>query len=120
LLSFLEFAEFVPAEGSIIECFEVFLVKFNCFRVVFYGILVFSLFPKREPPIMIKVSIIRFELYSFRKWFNSLVKISLAIQTDPFVVVSERIRWVNTDSSGIVLYGPIELTDLVESEATIK
>jgi hypothetical protein len=67
LLSFLEFAQFVPAEGSIIECFEVFLVKFNCFRVVFYGILVFSLFPKREPPIMIKVSIIRFEFYSFRK-----------------------------------------------------
>jgi hypothetical protein len=62
---------------------------------------------------VIKVSIIRFELNSLRKRFDGLIEISLAIQTDTFVVVSEGVCWVDTDGRRIVLDSAIELADLI-------
>ena len=98
----------------------MFLVKFNCFRVVFDRTRVLSLLPKCEAPVVIKVSVIRFQFNRLREGFNGLVEIPLAIQTDPLVIVSERVSWVDTDRSGVILYGPIELPDLIESETSIK
>ena len=98
----------------------MFLVKFNCFRVVFNRTRVLSLLPKREAPVVIKVSVIRFQFYRLREGFNGFIKISLAIQTDPLVVVSERVTRVDTDRSGVVLYGSIKLPDLIESETPVK
>lgn len=98
----------------------MFLVKFNCFRVVFDRIRVLSLLPKCEAPVVIKVSVIRFQFNRLREGFNGFIKIPLAIQTDPLVVVSERVTRVDTDRSGVILYGPIELPDLIESETSIE
>jgi len=69
---------------------------------------------------VIKVSIIRFEINRLRKRFDGLIEISLAIQTDTFVVVSECICWIDTDLRRIVLNRAIELTYLIESEAPVK
>jgi hypothetical protein len=69
---------------------------------------------------VVKVSIIRFELNCLRKGFDGVIEISLAIQTDTFVVVSECICWIDTDGRRIVLDSAIELTDLIESEAPVK
>ena len=69
---------------------------------------------------MVKVSIIRFEVNRLRKRFDGLIEISLAIQTNPFVVVSEGVCWVDTDGRRIVLDSAIEFTDLIESEAPVK
>jgi len=69
---------------------------------------------------MIKVSVIRFQLNRLREGFNGLVEIPLAIQTDPLVIVSERVCRIDTDRSGVVLYGPIELPDLIESKTPVK
>ncbi len=98
----------------------MFLVKFNCFRVVFNRTRVLSLLPKREAPVVIKVSVIRFQFNRLREGFNGFVKISLAIQTDPLVIVSERVSWVDTDRSGVILNGSIELSDLIKSETSIE
>jgi hypothetical protein len=69
---------------------------------------------------MIKVSVIRLQLNRLREGFNGLVEIPLAIQTDPLVIVSERVCRIDTDRSGVVLYGPIELPDLIVGETSIK
>jgi len=69
---------------------------------------------------VIKVSIIRFEVNRLRKRFDGFIEISLAIQTNPFVVVSEGVCWVDTDGSRIVQDGTIEFTYLIESEAPVK
>ena len=120
MLGFFKLAKLVPTKRSVIVCFKMLSIKLYRSCVILYRILVIPLLPICEPPIMIKISLSPLKFYSFRETSNSLVEVALPIETYPLIIIRKSIAWVDLYRCGVVLYGPIELSDLIESETPVK
>jgi len=69
---------------------------------------------------VVEIGLASFEFDGFGETFDGLIKISLAVQTYPLVVVCVGVARVDLDCRGVVQDGAVELPDLVEGEAAVE
>lgn len=110
----------VPAECSIIISFEVVGVYLNSILIVVNGIVELPFLSVGESTIMIEVSLAGLNINSLCEALDCLVVVTFSIKTDPFIIISVSVVWVNLNCLGVIIYGFLEIADLVIRETTIK
>lgn len=65
LLCLFKIPNLIPAESSIVVSLKMLAIKLNGLGIIVYGILIVSFLSVSETSIVIKISLTRFELYSF-------------------------------------------------------
>ena len=78
-LRLLVFAQFVPAEGAVVVCFEMIWINLNGIFVVFDCAVEFPLFPISKSTIMVEVGLARLDGDRLRKAFDCLIIVPFPI-----------------------------------------
>jgi len=120
LLRSVHFTLLLPAECSIVICFEMLIIQLNCFRVVCNSQFILLFFPQRETTIVIEIGLGIFHTDRCRKTFNCLVKISHPVKTDAFVVISESVIWIYLNCCRVILNSKFKVTQFVISKTPVE
>ena len=100
---------FIPAEGTIVVCFEVFLIKVYCLGVISNSCVEVALLAICETTVVVKIGFSRFDADSCREAVNSLVEVASSVKRDSLVVVGVGVFRVNLNRCRVILNGQREL-----------
>mmetsp|Transcript_32615 Transcript_32615/g.53228 ORF Transcript_32615/g.53228 Transcript_32615/m.53228 type:complete len:210 (-) Transcript_32615:286-915(-) len=120
LNGFFILCNFIERKGPIIKRLEVFRVILQCLSIIINCLVVASLLSMAETSIVVKVCMIRHQVYCTCKVFNGITVLARPVATDPPVIVGVRVAGVHLQGGAVVRDRLVELLQLVVGEPAVE